>query len=250
MDAACKTVSEVEDSFRELALHKALIAIWDFISVTNKYIVEREPWKLAQDVARKERLETVVYNLLEALRVIAILISPFMPGSAQKIADQLGIADAASQGFSSIRLWGEITPGHSLNRAEALFPRVTYEKEKERQKVKEGEPQPIKPLIEYADFEKVDLRVAKIIEAEAVPKSSKLLKLKIDMGGERTLVAGIARDYKPEELIGKKIVIVANLKPTKLMGIESQGMLLAAETDDGLTLLSFEKDPRTGVMIK
>ena len=250
VDAAGKAVSEVEDSFRELALHKALIAIWDFISVTNKYIVECEPWKLAQDAACKERLATVVYNLLEALRVIAILISPFMPGSAQKIADQLGITDAASQGFSSIRLWGGIAPGRSLNRADALFPRVTYEKEKEKQTVKESESQPVKPFIEYADFEKVDLRVAKIIAAEAVPKSSKLLKLKIDMGGERTLVAGIAKDYKPEELVGKKIVIVANLKPTKLMGIESQGMLLAAETDDGLTLLSFEKDPKTGVMIK
>ena len=250
VDAAGKAVSEVEDSFRELALHKALIAIWDFISVTNKYIVECEPWKLAQDAACKERLATVVYNLLEALRVIAILISPFMPGSAQKIADQLGITDAASQGFSSIRLWGGIAPGRSLNRADALFPRVTYEKEKEKQTVKESESQPVKPFIEYADFEKVDLRVAKIIAAEAVPKSSKLLKLKIDMGGERTLVAGIAKDYKPEELVGKKIVIVANLKPTKLMGIESQGMLLAAETDEGLTLLSFEKDPKTGVMIK
>jgi methionyl-tRNA synthetase len=250
VEAAGKAVSEVEDSFRELALHKALIAIWDFISVTNKYIVECEPWKLAQDAACKERLETVVYNLLEALRVIAILISPFMPGSAQKIVDQLGITDAASQGFSSIRLWGGIAPGRSLNRAEALFPRVTYEKEKEKQTVKEGESQPVKPFIEYADFEKVDLRVAKIVAAEAVPKSSKLLKLKIDMGGERTLVAGIAKNYKPEELVGKKIVIVANLKPTKLMGIESQGMLLAAETDDGLTLLSFEKDPKDGVRIK
>ena len=250
VDAAGKAVSEVEDSFRELALHKALIAIWDFISVTNKYIVECEPWKLAQDAACKERLAKVVYNLLEALRVIAILISPFMPGSAQKIADQLGITDAASQGFSSIRLWGGIAPGRSLNRADALFPRVTYEKEKEKQTVKESESQPVKPFIEYADFEKVDLRVAKIIAAEAVPKSSKLLKLKIDMGGERTLVAGIAKDYKPEELVGKKIIIVANLKPTKLMGIESQGMLLAAETDEGLTLLSFEKDPKTGVMIK
>lgn len=250
VNAAAKAVSEVEDGFRELALHKALIAIWDFISVTNKYIVEREPWKLSQDAACKERLETVVYNLLEALRVIAVLISPFMPGSAQKIADQLGITDAASQGFSSIRLWGGIAPGHSLNRAEALFPRVVYEKEKEKQTVKEGESQPVKPFIEYADFEKVDLRVAKIVAAEAIPKSSKLLKLKIDVGGERTLVAGIAKDYKPEELVGKKIVVVANLKPTKLMGIESQGMLLAAETDEGLTLLSFEKDPKTGVRIK
>ena len=250
VDAAGRAVSEVGDSFRELSFHKALIAIWEFISVTNKYIVEREPWKLAQDAACKERLETVIYNLLEALRIIAILISPFMPDSAQKIANQLCITDFASRDFSSICLWGGIASGHSLSRAEALFPRVTYEKEKEKQIVKEGESQPIKPCIEYADFEKVDLRVAKIVAAEAIPKSSKLLKLKIDMDGERTLVAGIAKEYKPEELVGKKIVVVANLKPTKLMGIESQGMLLAAETDEGLTLLSFEKDPKTGVRIK
>jgi len=249
-EAAGKTVSEVEGSFRELALHKALIATWDFINVTNKYIVEQEPWKLAQDATSKDRLEAVVYNLLESLRIIAILILPFMPGSAQKIADQLGITDVASQDFSSIRLWGGITSGNSLKRAEALFPRVTYEKEREKPKVKEDTLQALKPQIDYADFERIDLRVAKVIEAEAVPKSGKLLKLKIDMGEERTLVAGIAKDYKPEELIGKKIVIVANLKPTKLMGIESQGMLLAAETDDGLTLLSFEKDPKIGVGIR
>lgn len=250
IEAAGKTVSEVENSFRDLSLHKALIATWDFINVTNKYIVEQEPWKLAQDAARKKRLEAVVYHLLESLRIIVILISSFMPSSAKKIADQLGIIDAESQGFSSIRQWGGITPGNCLNRAEALFPRVTYEKESEKPKMKEDEPHPVKPLIDYADFEKVDLRVAKIIEAEAVPKSSKLLRLKIDMGEERTLVAGVAKDYKPEDLVGKKIVIVANLKPTKLMGIESQGMLLAAETDNGLTILSFEKDPKTGVRIR
>jgi methionyl-tRNA synthetase len=116
--------------------------------------------------------------------------------------------------------------------------------------VESSKVQPIKPFIDYGDFDKVDLRVARIIGAEAVPKSSKLLKLKIDMGEERTLVAGIAKDYKPEELIGKKIVVVANLKPTKLMGVESQGMLLAAETGDGLTLLSFNKDPKVGVSIR
>ncbi|MGZ3597329.1 MAG: methionine--tRNA ligase subunit beta, partial [Syntrophales bacterium] len=110
--------------------------------------------------------------------------------------------------------------------------------------------QPVKPLIEYADFEKVDLRVAKVIEAEAIPKSSKLLKLTIDMGENRTLVAGIAKDYKPEDLIGKKIVVVANLKPTKMMGIESQAMLLAADTEGGLTLLCFDREPVTGAKIR
>jgi methionyl-tRNA synthetase len=227
-----------------------LIAAWDFINVTNKYIVEQEPWRLGQDKANNIRLETVIYNLLESLRIIAILISPFMPGSAGKIMDQLGIADAASQNFDSIRSWGGITHGNSLKRSDALFPRVKYEKEREKAEVTEKELQPVKPLIDYADFEKVDLRVAKVIEAEAIPKSSKLLKLTIDMGEKRTLVAGIAKEYKPEDLVGKKIAVVVNLKPTKMMGIESQAMLLATDMEDGLTLLCFDGEPVTGARIR
>jgi len=250
MEAAGRAVAEVESCFQGLALHKALIATWDFINVTNKYIVEQEPWRLAQDAANKTRLESVIYNLLESLRVIAILISPFMPGSAQKILEQLGIISGDGQGFDSARRWGELAPGNNLKKADALFPRVKYEKEKEKPDMKDYVIQPVKQLIDYEDFEKVDLRVAKIIAAEAVPKSSKLLKLKIEMGEERTIVAGIAKDYKPEDLIGRKIVVVANLKPTKLMGVESHGMLLASETEDGLTLLSFDKDPITGTRIK
>ncbi len=250
VETAGKAVAEVEGCFRELALHKALIAAWDFINVTNKYIVAQEPWRLAQDPAEKIRLEAVVYNLLESLRIVAVLISPFMPASAQKIMDQLGIANPALQSFNSIRRWGGLPSGSRLNRADSLFPRVTYEKEKEKQEVKTEDIQPVKPLIDYEDFDKVDLRVATVLEAEAVPKSSKLLKLKINMGEERILVAGIAKDYKPEDLIGKKIVIVANLKPAKLMGVESQGMVLAAETGEGLALLTFDKDPKVGVRIK
>jgi methionyl-tRNA synthetase len=248
--AAGKAVAEVENCFRELTLHRALIAIWDFINVTNKYIVEQEPWRLGQDEANKSRLDTVIYNLLESLRIIAVLVSPFMPGSAAKITHQLGITNAAEQDFESIRSWGGLTRGNSLKRSDALFPRVKYEKEKGKQEVTEKEMQPVKPLIDYADFEKIDLRVAKVIGAEAIPKSSKLLKLTIDMGENRTLVAGIAKDYKPEELIGKKIVVVANLKPTKMMGIESQAMLLAADTEGGLTLLCFDREPVTGASIR
>jgi methionyl-tRNA synthetase len=249
-ESASRAVVEAENCFQELTLHKALIAVWDFINVTNKYIVAQEPWKLAQNAANKTRLDTVIYNLLESLRIISVLVSPFMPGSAQKIADQLGITDAATQDFDSARRWGGLAFGNILKTADALFPRVKYEKEKEIGGLNNAEVQPIKPFIDYEDFEKVDLRVARVIEAEAVPKSSKLLKLKIDIGGERTLVAGIAKDYKPEDLIGKKIVVVVNLKPTKLMGVESHGMLLAAETDDGLTLLSFDKDAKVGVKIR
>jgi methionyl-tRNA synthetase len=250
MAAAGKAVAEVENCFLELTLHRALIAIWDFINVTNKYIVEQEPWRLGQDTANKSRLETVIYNLLESLRIIAILVSPFMPGSAEKIADQLGITNVTAQDFDGIRSWGGLTHGNSLKRFDALFPRVKYKKEREKTEVTEKEIQPVKPLIDYADFEKVDLRVAKVIGAEPIPKSSKLLKLTIDIGDNRTLVAGIAKDYKPEDLIGKKIAVVANLKPTKMMGIESQAMLLAADAEDGLTLLCFDREPVTGAKIR
>jgi methionyl-tRNA synthetase len=249
-DSARRAVYEVENSFQELSLHKALIAAWDFINVTNKYIVAQEPWKLAQDADQKTRLDTVIYNLLESLRIISVLVSPFMPGTAQKIADQLGITNSDSLDFNAIHLWGGLAFGNTLKTAEVLFPRVKYEKEKDQGEMKKTEIPPVKPLIDYEDFAKVDLRVAKIIAAEGVPKSSKLLKLKIDIGEERILVAGIAKDYKPEDLIGKQIVVVANLKPTKLMGVESQGMLLAAEMENGLTVLSFDKDAKIGVMIQ
>ncbi len=250
VETADRVATEVESCFRELTLHKALIAIWDFINVTNKYIVEREPWSLAKDPANKIRLDTIIYNLLESLRVIAVLISPFMPGSAEKIMAQIGIADVASQGYDSIRRWGGLSSGIGLNRADSLFPRVKYQKEEAQPEAGSEEIQPVKAEIAYEDFEKIDLRVATVIEAEAVPKSDKLVKLKIDIGEKRTIVAGIGKDYKPADLVGKKIVIVANLKPAKLMGVESRGMLLAADAKDGLTLLSFDREPKTGSRIR
>ncbi|MCX5856424.1 MAG: methionine--tRNA ligase [Deltaproteobacteria bacterium] len=249
METASRVVTEVEACFEDLALHKALMAIWEFINVTNKYIVEREPWTLARDPANQARLASILYNLLESLRVIAVLVTPFMPGSAKKIMDQIGIADMTGQNFDSIRRWGGLPAGSTLKREESLFPRVEFKKE-EKLETKKLEMSPMKPEISYEDFEKVDLRVAKVLAAEAVPKSSKLLKLKIDIGEERTIVAGMGKDYKPEEMIGKNIVVVVNLKPTKLMGVESHGMLLATDAEAGLTLLSFDRDPKTGAKIR
>jgi methionyl-tRNA synthetase len=253
-ETACRVAEEVETCFQELALHKALMAIWEFINVTNKYIVEREPWLLAKDPANKIRLDTVIYNLLEALRVTAVLISPFMPGTAEKIMAQTGITDFASQDYESIIRWGKLTSGMSLNRADSLFPRVKYEKEEPQSELTTGDIKPIKPEITYEDFDKIDLRVGTVLEAEAVPKSDKLLKLKIDIGEMRTVVAGIGKFYKPADLIGKKIVIIANLKPVKLMGVESRGMLLATDakddTKDSLTVLVFDREPQPGSSIR
>jgi methionyl-tRNA synthetase len=248
-EAALKAVGEVESSFNDMSLHKALIAIWEFINVTNKYIVENEPWTLGKDPANKEKLTAIMYNLLAALRAIAILLTPFMPQTSEKILRQIGVDESQKMDLSVIRKDDALTAGSPLTRGESLFPRINQEKESETSE-KKVPVIDLKPEIDYEEFTKVDLRVGKILAAEAVPKSNKLLKLKIDIGEERTIVAGIGKDYTPAELIGKKIVIVANLKPAKLMGVESYGMLLATDTDKGLTVLTFDREAKTGAKIR
>jgi methionyl-tRNA synthetase len=248
-EAARKAVTEVESSFNDMSLHKALIAIWDFINVTNKYIVENEPWTLGKDPANKEKLTAIMYSLLAALRTIAILLTPFMPQTAEKILRQIGVDKPSALDLASIRKDDALTAGNPLTRGESLFPRISQEKESETSE-KKAPVIDLKPEIDYEEFSKVDLRVGKIMAAEAVPKSNKLLKLKIDIGEERTIVAGIGKDYTPAELIGRKIVIVANLKPAKLMGVESYGMLLATDTDKGLTVLTFDREAKTGAKIR
>jgi methionyl-tRNA synthetase len=248
-EAATKTIDEVEACFSDMSLHKALIAIWAFINTANKYIVEHEPWNLAKDPVSKEKLLAIMYNLLVALRSIAILITPFMPQTAGKILRQIGISESQKLNFSIIRKDGALTAGSPLIRGDSLFPRIEVEKEVSPATMK-ADTLDLKPVIDYEDFAKIDLRVAKILEAEAVPKSNKLLKLKIDIGEERTIVAGIGKDYNPADLVGKKVVIVANLKPAKLMGVESRGMILATDTDQGLTILSFDREAKTGAKIR
>jgi methionyl-tRNA synthetase len=253
METAARVIHEARVSFEELAFHKTLMSIWELISAGNKYIVEQEPWGLAKDPAKNERLSVILYNLLEALRTIAVLITPFMPGTGEKILRQLGIENTDNQNYASIEKWWGLTSGSVLKPGETLFPRIEFKKETATaatQKTQNDIP-PVKPEITYDDFEKVDLRVAMILKAEAVPKSNKLLKLLIDMGTEeRTIVAGISKAYKPEELPGKKVVIVANLAPAKLMGIESHGMILAADSADTLTVLSFDREPETGGRVR
>ena len=246
--AALKAVADVEASFADMALHKALMAIWELISVANKYIVENEPWSLARDTANQKRLVAIMYRLLEALRAIAILISPFMPQAAEKILRQVGLDPSQKFNMDVIRRNDVLPAGNALIRGESLFPRVSAEKEPTPQPRKASID--LKPEIEYDEFAKADLRVAKILAAEAVPKSNKLVKLRIDIGEERTIVAGIGKDYKPEELIGKSIIVVANLKPAKLMGVESHGMLLATDGVAGLTLIGFDREPKTGAKVR
>ena len=247
--AALKAVTEVESGFNDMSLHKALIAIWEFINVTNKYIVENEPWSLGKDPANKEKLTEIIYNLLAALRAIAILLKPFMPQTAEKILRQIGVDEAQNLNLNSIKKDDALKAGSPLIRGESLFPRISQEKDGHFSEKKISAID-LKPEIDYDEFAKVDLRVGKIMAVEAVPKSNKLLKLKIDIGEERTIVAGIGKDYTPAELIGRKIVIVANLKPAKLMGVESYGMLLATDTDKGLTVLTFDREAQTGAKIR
>ncbi|NTW06368.1 MAG: methionine--tRNA ligase [Syntrophaceae bacterium] len=249
IQAASRTVEEMKNCFAEMSLHKALIAIWEFINITNKYIVEKEPWTLGKDPAAKEKLISIMYNLLASLRAIAVLISPFMPQTAQKILMQIGAGDSEKLDLGGLLDWGTLRAGNPLTRGESLFPRIEKDK-KMTTTEQEKSAIDLKPEIDYDHFAKVDLRVATILEAQMVPKSNKLIQLKVDIGEERTIVAGIGKDYKPEELVGKKIVIVANLKPAKLMGVESRGMLLATDTAEGLTVLAFDREPKTGAKIR
>jgi len=246
-ELARKTAAEVEACFEDMALHKALMAVWELVGAANKYIVENEPWNLARDPANREKLAAIMYRLLEALRAVAILIAPFMPQASQKILQTIGLDAQKACDPGVIRDGAPLPSGAALSRGESLFPRVSAEKEAPPPKKPALE---LKPEIDYDDFSKVDLRVAKILAAEAVPKSNKLVKLKIDIGEERTIVAGIGKDYKPEELVGKSIVIVANLKPAKLMGVESRGMLLATDSPEGLTLIGFDREPKTGAKVR
>jgi len=247
--AALQAVGEVENSFQDMSLHKALIAVWDFINITNKYIVENEPWVLGKDPANKRKLTAVMHDLLSALRAIAVMLSPFMPQTAENILHQIGAREDGQVNLNSIRQDNALKAGSLLTRGDALFPRIVQEKEHQL-KEKKSTMIDVKPEIDYEDFSKVDLRVARILAAEAVPKSNKLLKLTVDAGEERTIVAGIGKDYKPEELIGRQILIVVNLKPVKLMGVESHGMLLATDTDQGLTVLTFDREAKTGAKVR
>ncbi|MBW2557708.1 MAG: methionine--tRNA ligase [Deltaproteobacteria bacterium] len=246
IERAAKLFPEMEISFQSLEFHKALISIWDFINMTNRYIVEREPWSLAKDPSSKTRLDTVIYNILEALRITAILLLPFMPDSAGDILTRLGIKDIESQGFDSVRAWGGLSKGNVLTRGKSLFPRVEHEKPEDTPAAGLTD---IKEEISFQDFEKIDLRVARVVKAERVKKSDKLLKLKIDVGEERTIVAGIGKSYRPEDLVGKKITVILNLKPVKLMGVKSHGMLLAADAGEKVSLVSFDGDADVGAKI-
>lgn len=234
----------------------ALEEVWKLINRANKYIDETAPWSLAKSEDTKERLNTVLYTLMEVIRFVTILVTPFMPKTPAKVWEQLGITEVKEATvWESLSTWGNTPVAVKIARGEALFPRIDKEEmlkeEAETVETVMEKELDILPEVSFEDVMKIDLRVAEVLEAEKVEKTDKLLKLKLKMGSEeRTVVAGIAQHYEPEKLIGKKVAFVANLKPAKLRGITSQGMILAASDKDTLTVLTPEKDIPSGARIK
>ncbi|EGS5727211.1 methionine--tRNA ligase [Clostridium perfringens] len=245
INLALSTPGKVEASIDALKIPEALESIWTLISRANKYIDETTPWILAKDEEKKERLGTVLYNLLETLRFVSVMISPFLTETSVKINDQLNTKVTT---WESLKEFNGTVAGDKVVKGDVIFPRIDVEEklaELEALKPAPVKPaneelvkNPIKEEITIDDFDKIDLRVVKVLECEPVKKAKKLLKLKVDLGGEeRQVISGIAQYYKPEELVGKYVVLVANLKPVKLRGELSQGMILAAAPSDDSELL-------------
>lgn len=263
-----ETVANYVKAMDNMEINTAIKGVWALISRANKYIDETAPWILAKDEAKADRLKTVMYNLAETLRIVAILISPYIPTTSPKIYTQLGLA-VPEQFLLADAEWGGLANGTKVCKGEPLYPRIEvtedgatiiggkrYEHKAAAPApapAKEAKPamQPIKPEIAFPDFEKIDLRVGKVLEAEKVKKSKKLLKLQVEIGDEvRTIVSGISQYYEPEQMVGKNVVVVANLAPAKLMGIESFGMLLCASDGQGNLALVDPQNLASGSRVK
>ena len=245
----------------ETQLNNALAEIFKVISRANKYIDETQPWILGKDESKKARLASVLYNLLEAIRISTTLLSCFMPSTMPKVWEQIG-ADSSLITYENAGKFGVLPENVTVHKGEPLFPRIDVEKEidelnaliqKQADEAKKANEKPVGLAeIQFDDFSKVELRVAKITECEPIKKAKKLLKLQVNDGSAepRQIVSGIAPWYKPEDLIGKKVVIVANLKPAKLCGEMSNGMLLAGDTQDGGVKVLFVDDIDEGTQLR
>jgi len=277
VETATSTVRKVEEAMDGMQFSVALTAIWQLISRTNKYIDETQPWSLVKEEGKREQLGSVMYHLAECLRIVSVLIRPFMVKTPAAIQAQLGLADADFD-WESASTFGRLPAGTRVSKAEPMFPRLDPEAEiayivssmsgvaapaeapqpkaeaasaASAPKGEESAAAEGVALIGIDEFAKVELRVAEIVAAEPVPKADKLLKLQLDLGTERRqVVSGIAMYYQPEALVGKKIICVTNLKPVKLRGELSQGMILAASAGDKLTLATVEGDIPNGAKVK
>ncbi len=248
-EAAVKAYADVVKAMEGHHVADSLEIIMNLARRSNKYIDETTPWTLAKSEETKERLGTVMYNLYESIRFIAVLLSSFMPETSEKIFAQLG---CNINNIESLESFGVAESGAKVGEATPLFARIDEAKMLEElvPPVEEAPALELKPEITIEDVEKIDLRVAKVIAAEKVEKADKLLKLTLELGGEtRTIVSGIAKSYTPEQMVGKSIVLVANLKPAKIRGVESKGMLLAASDDNGLVVLTTDGEMPSGTQI-
>jgi methionyl-tRNA synthetase len=240
--------AKLEEKMNNLDYSNALEEIWKLVRRTNKYIDETTPWVLAKDEAEKEKLNTVLYNLAESIRIISVLILPFMHTTSKKIWGQLGIEDGNGTAWEDTFTFGKLPSGVKVKKEAPLFPRIDIPKELEALEATNKKPEPKKeekkeipqkPEITIDDFDKVDLKVGQILECKKHPKADKLLVSQVKIGTEvRQIVSGIAKHYKPEELVGRKVIVVTNLKPIKLRGEESRGMILAAGDGKELTLVT------------
>jgi methionyl-tRNA synthetase len=276
---ACRVIQDFQSNFDDYSFSRALENVWELISRVNKYIVENEPWTLAEDTAQAAALDSVLHHAAESLRVVSVLLAPVLPRTAQSIWEQLGLDGQVRDSRVDRLKWETGLAGRGLRNGPALFPRldrkVVMEKLESAMADKHDPvdvpaatsdtaataPQtaatetgsPVAAQIAIDDFVKVDLRVATVVEAEKVKGADKLLRLIVDVGFEkRQIVAGIAKAYEPEKLIGRKVVIVANLAPRKLRGIESNGMIVAASAgeNDLPVLAGFHEDIPNGARLK
>jgi methionyl-tRNA synthetase len=238
----------VSETFETMRFSEGLAKIFSVIARANKYIDENEPWKLAKDETAKPRLAAVLYNLLDAIRRVAILLEPVMPHTSPKIFEQIG-ADESNTTWEASKARHALAASVTVTKGEVLFPRIDIDKEidelnkmfpsAEEEKGKDLEP--LKPLTKFDNFAALDLRAVKVLSCEKVEKSDKLLKFKVDDGfGERQVLSGIAKYYKPEDLIGKTLAMIVNLEPRKMMGLESNGMILSVKYGDGYRVVEFD----------
>ena len=272
--AASALADRIEESMNAFHINEAIGEIFKLVRLCNKYIDLTAPWLLAKDEANKARLGTVLYNLAECLRIIGVTLQPFLTRTSPKIFAQLGITDEALMSFDSIHTFGLLPVGQKVVKGEALFPRIDMKKELEylnslmpakeeapKAEVKEEAPKAeeapelpeMLPEIGYDDFSKLDLRLAKVVACEEVPKSKKLLKFTLDLGTEqRTVLSGIKKWFSPDQLVGKTVVVVANLAPKMMCGIESHGMILCASDagDVNLSPLTVMSEMAAGLKVR
>lgn len=246
-DLTQQAVAAVQEKAPAVRIQEAVTAIWTAVRAANRYLERKQPWALARD-GRRDELGTTLYVAAEVLRVLSALLYPIMPQKMAQIRRTVGAA-TVEPAFEKLRVFGVLNAGHALQTGEVLFPRIREEKDESREAPPPA--QPATRLISYDEFMKVELRTARVLSAEPVPGAKKLLRLEIELAGEkRQLVAGIAQHYKPEDVVGKTIVVVANLQPAKIRGVESQGMLLAASSGDVLRLITVDGEVPPGAIVK